>query len=145
MLVAFAWAQNKEIKTSEKHPHFLACDITFGVNRQRRDFFSCWMWWKNRAFTAFCCFIPSKQEQAYTWILNEALTHILTPETLMHNQCISCDQELSLNSSLHTSIKSNKSSFSNSRLRLDCYHFLTKYSWKRLQWKPKTQMILSLL
>lgn len=39
VLVAFAWAQNKEIKTSEKHPHFLACDITFGVNRQRRDFF----------------------------------------------------------------------------------------------------------
>ena len=105
VLVAFAWAHDEEIKAAEKHPQFLACDITFGVNKQKRELFlvaGCDG--RNKTFTAFRCFIPSKQEQAYTWIINEALTHILTSETLRFNQCISCDQEFSLTSSVHNAI-----------------------------------------
>ena len=127
VLVAFAWAHDEELKAAQKHPQFLACDVTFGVNRERRELFLvAGSDGRNRTFTAFRCFIPSKQEQAYSWILNEALTHILTSETLKFNQCISCDQELALNIGIKNAINSNKQSLQNSQMRLDCFHFFIK-------------------
>ena len=138
VLVAFAWAHDEELKAAEKHPHFLACDVTFGVNKQRRELFlAAGCDGRNKAFTAFRCFIPSKQEQAYTWIINEALSHILTPEILKYNQCISCDQEISLNLSINNAIESNKHSFIHSSLRLDCYHFFNKVFMEKVVLKAK--------
>ena len=134
----FIWAHDEELKAAEKHPHFLACDVTFGVNKQRRELFlAAGCDDRNKAFTAFRCFIPSKQEQAYTWIINEALSHILTPEILKNNQCISCDQEIALNLSINNAIESNKDSFIYSRLRLDCYHFFNKIFMEKVVLKAK--------
>ena len=127
VLVAFAWAHDEEIRATEKNPEFLAVDITFGVNRERRDLLLvAGIDGKKRVFTSFRCFIPSKQQHAYTWIMNEAFSHIISSETLRYNQCITCDQELSLNNSITSAVYSSKLSLSNSKMRLDCYHFFKK-------------------
>ena len=54
------------------------------------------------------------------------MSFLLTPKTLLFNSCIATDQEFSLNTSVNTSISSNKTSFKHSKLRLDCYHFYRK-------------------
>ena len=124
ILVAFAWAHDEEVKAAEKYPEFLGVDVTFGVNiEQRALFLVAGMDGRNRAFTAFRCFIPSKQEHAYTWIVNEALSHLLSSDTLKHNQCVACDQELGINNAINTTVASEKPSLSHSKLRLDCFHF----------------------
>ena len=127
ILVAFAWAHDDEIRATEMFPEFLGADVTFGVNRQRRELLLVvGIDGRNRTFTSFRCFIPSKQEQVYTWIFNEAMPHLLSNNVLKFNQCISTDNELSLNFAVGTSVFSNKDSFKNSKLRLDCYHFYRK-------------------
>ena len=138
VLVAFAWAHDEELKATEKHPQFLACDVTFGVNKQKGDLFLfAGIDGRKKAFTAFRCFIPSKQEQAYTWIINEALSHILTPQILKLNQCLPCDQEFSLNLSVNSAIGLNKESFKFSRLRLDCYHSFNKVFMEKIVLKSR--------
>ena len=138
VLVAFAWAHDEELKAAQKHPQFLACDVTFGVNRERRELFLvAGSDGRNRTFTAFRCFIPSKQEQAYSWILNEGLTHILSSDTLKFNQCISCDQEIALISGINNAINSNKVAFSNSKMRLDCFHFFNKVWMEKVVLKSR--------
>ena len=37
VLVVFAWAHNDELRNAEMYPEFLAGDITFGDNKERRD------------------------------------------------------------------------------------------------------------
>ena len=127
VLVAFAWSHDEELKKAEMYPEFLSVDVTFGVNRERRELLLvAGIDGRNKVFTAFRCFIPSKQEHAYTWIMNQAVTHLLTANTLQYNQCISCDQEVALNCSVDSSIGSLSNAFKFSKLRLDCYHFFNK-------------------
>jgi hypothetical protein len=37
VLVAFAWAHDDELRNVEMFPEILAIDVTFGVNKERRD------------------------------------------------------------------------------------------------------------
>ena len=61
VLVAFAWAHDDEIRNTEMFPEFLAADVTFGVNRERRDLLLvAGIDGRHRIFTSFRCFIPSK-------------------------------------------------------------------------------------
>jgi hypothetical protein len=92
-------AHDKEIRNAGVFPEMLGVDVTFGINKERRDFFLAPGMNRNKkSFTAFRCLIPSKQQQVYTWIINEAMTYLLIPTTLKFNSCISTDQELALNS-----------------------------------------------
>ena len=127
ILVCFAWAHDDEIKAAEMYPEYIAADVTFGVNRERRELFlAVGVDGRNRVFTAFRSFIPSKQEQAYTWILNEAMPSLLSNDVLKYNRCISTDQEKSLMDGINTAMNSNKPAFKYTSFRLDCYHFFTK-------------------
>ena len=57
-------------------PEILGADVTFGVDRQRRELLLVvGIDGRNCTFISFRCFIPSKPEQAYTWIFNEAMPH----------------------------------------------------------------------
>ena len=126
VLVAFAWAHDDELKSAEMFPEFFAADITYGVNKEKRDLFLVvGIDGNNKVFSAFRCFIPSKQQHSYTWIVDEAMPHLLSSRVLKFNNCISTDQEMALNKSIETAIDSNKAAFSNSNLRLDCFHFFT--------------------
>ena len=127
ILVCFAWAHDEEIRTAEMYPEYIAADVTFGVNKERRELFlAVGIDGRNKVFTAFRSFIPSKQEQAYTWILNEAMPSLLSNEVLKYNTCISTDQEKSLMDAIDTTMSSSKPAFKHSSFRLDCYHFFTK-------------------
>lgn len=123
ILVAFAWCHDEELRNAEMYPEFLASDITFGVNTERRDLLLvCGIDGRNRIFTAFRCFIPSKQEQAYTWIFDEALPHLLTNKVLKYNLCLASDNERSLVNAQGATISSTKEAFKHTTLRLDCFH-----------------------
>ena len=131
VLVAFAWAHDDEVKNTEMYPEFLAADVTFGVNRERRDLLLvAGIDGRHRIFTSFRCFIPSKQEQTYTWIFKVAMPHLLSKQALKYNLCISTDNEDGLNNAINSSILSSNESFKFSKLRLDCYHFHTK-TWRK--------------
>ena len=133
VLVAFTWAHDDGIRNTEFFPEMIGMDVTFGVCKERRDLLLAGgIDGNKKAFTAFRCFIPSKQEQTYTWIINEAMSYLLTPKILRYNSCLSTDQEFSLNSSIVTSISSTHTSFQHSKLRLNCYHFYRKV------WNQKT-------
>ena len=130
VLVAFAWAHDDELRYTEMYPEFLAADVTFGVNRQRGELLLvAGIDGRNRTFTSFRCFIPSKQEIAYSWIIKEAMPYLLSNDVLKYNQCITSDNEDALNKAIEASISSAKDAFKFSTLRLDCFHFYTKV-WK---------------
>ena len=146
VLVAFAWAHDNELKHTEMYPEFLSTDITFGVNKEHRELLLVvGIDGRNRTFTSFRCFIPSKQEHAYSWIVNEAFPHIMTTNVLKYNQCISCDEEHALKNSIEYAIVSQKDSMKNTKLRLDCFHFFTKI-WNELTtYKSSTQSRMKLV
>jgi hypothetical protein len=80
------------IRNAELFPEILDMDVTFDINRERRDLFLAGEMNDNKKpFTAFRCLIPLKQQQTYTWIINGAMTYLLTPTTLKFNSCISTD------------------------------------------------------
>ena len=127
ILVAFAWAHDEEIRMAQMFPEFLGVDVTFGVNKEKRELLLvAGIDGHKKTFTAFRCFMPSKQQIAYSWVMNTAVSHILKIDTLQFNQCISCDQEPALNNAVQSSINSSKLSFKKSKLRLDMYHFYKK-------------------
>ena len=133
ILVAFAWAHDEELKSTEMYPEYLAADVTFGVNRERRELFLvAGIDGRHRVFTSFRCFIPSKQEHAYTWVINQAMPHLLSNNVLRYNQLVCTDNELSLNHAVRTSIDSPKPAFLHTKFRLDCYHFHKKVWYQKI-------------
>ena len=70
---------DNELKNTQMYPQFLSVDVTFGVNKEKRDLLLiAGIDGRNKVFTSLRCFIPSKQEQSYSWILNEACSNLLT-------------------------------------------------------------------
>ena len=133
ILVAFAWAHDEELKSTEMYPEYLAADVTFGVNRERRELFLvAGIDGRHRVFTSFRCFIPSKQEHSYTWIINQAMPHLLSNKVFHYNQLICTDNELNMNNAVKTSIDSPKPAFYFSKFRLDCYHFHKKVWYDKI-------------
>ena len=114
-------------------PEFLGVDVTFGVNKEKRELLiAAGIYGHKKSFTAFRCFMPSKQQAAYTWYMNIAMPHLLTNNILQYTQCIACgDQEVALNSSVTTAIEFSKPSFASAKLRLDMYNFYRK-QWNDL-------------
>jgi hypothetical protein len=130
VLVAFAWAHDDEIRNIEMFPEVLGIDVTFGVNKERRELLiAAGMHGNKKVFTAFRCFIAGKQEQTYTWIINQVMTYLLTPNILRYNSYISMDQEFALNNSVGTSMSASNVCFTHSKFQLDCYHVYCKV-WK---------------
>ena len=110
-------------------PEFLACDVTFGVTKERRNLFLiAGVDGNKKVFTCFHCFMPSKQAKAFHWALQVAARHLLTDNILSFNQCIACDQEQAMFDPLRMMMK-HQDCLRRSHNRLDKYHLLTK-EWK---------------
>ena len=93
ILVAFAWCHDEELCFCRMFPEFLACDVTFGVTKERRNLFIiAGVDANNKILTCFHCFMPSKQDCAYHWALQVAARNVLTNNILSLNQYIACDQ-----------------------------------------------------
>ena len=129
ILVAFAWCHDDELRAVKMFPEFLAVDMTFGVNREQRNLLLiAGIDGHNSVFTAFHCFMPSKQMCAYAWALKVAARHLLTEQVLVHNKCFACDQEHALYMPLRE-MMSSTAYLSKSHHRLDQFH-LFKKEWK---------------
>jgi hypothetical protein len=61
-----------KFRNVEMFPKILDIDVTFGVDKERRDLFiAVGVDGNKKTFSAFWCFIPSKKEATYTWIINK--------------------------------------------------------------------------
>jgi hypothetical protein len=129
LLVAFAWCHDDELRAVKMFPEFLAVDMTFGVNKEQRNLLLiAGIDGHNNVFTAYHCFMPSKQTCAYTWALKEAARYLLTEQVLEHNKCFACDQEQALFMPLRE-MMSSTNYLAKSHHRLDQFH-LFKKEWK---------------
>ena len=74
VLVAFAWSHDVEKRKMLLFPEFLAIDMTFGLNKERRNLLTfVGVDGHNRTFTGCRCWMPSKQTVAYRWAIDVAL------------------------------------------------------------------------
>ena len=137
ILVAFAWCHDEELRRAKMFPEFLACDTTFGVTKEQRNLFLfAGIDGNNKVFTAFRCFMPSKETRAYNWALRVAFRHLLGDSILSYNQCIASDQELAMYQPIRAMIGA-VTCLNKSRHRLDKYHLLKK------EWLDKVSLKVS--
>ena len=135
ILVALAWVHEDEMRNISLFPEFLSIDVTFGVNKERRNLLRvCGIDGNFKVFTAFNCFMPSKQFRAYDWVCRVAFPKLVGIETLKFNSLITSDQE----SPLYTGIRnlmgtsdviSKSFPLARSRHRFDMYHIFIK-EWR---------------
>jgi len=97
ILVAFAWSQSEETRKLSMFPEFIAADLTFGVNRQKRSLFVVsGVDGNNKRLTGFRAFMPAKTKQAYLWSLHVALPFLIGQSSVDLILCISTDDEKAL-------------------------------------------------
>ena len=126
MQITFAWCHEEELCLTKMLPDFLACGVTFGVNKEQRNMFLIvGVDGNNNFFTVFHCFLSSKQMRIYSWVFNVATRHLLTDNVLELNSCVACDGELVMYGLLRSMMR-NKSGVPFLKNRLDTFHFFYK-------------------
>lgn len=105
-------------------PEFLAVDLTFGINRQKRPLLVIsGVDGHNKSFTAFCCFMPSKTKVAYKWALQHvAFPFVVGQQAVDLFQCITSDKEEAIEQAIQESRQHSVGLPSNVKHRLDFYH-----------------------
>ena len=66
--------------------------------------------------------MPSKQQIAYQWALDNARSILIGEITTLHNQMIASDDELALVDAIKLAINSPEGSLHNSKFRKDYYN-----------------------
>ena len=85
VLISFTWCQDDKKRKFLMFPEFISVDMTFGVNKQRRNLVTCvGVDGNHKIFTGFCSWMPSNQHFAYDWVISCALP------TCKGYQSISC-------------------------------------------------------
>ena len=106
-------------------PEYMACDTTFGVTKEQRSLFViARIDGHNKVFTNMRYFMCSKETKAYHWAMKTELRHLVIDTTLSFNQCIACDQEISIYQPVREMME-NIPCLDESCNRLDTYHLLT--------------------
>ena len=133
ILVSCAWCHDHEKRKITMFPEYLAFDTTFGLNRQRRSLFlAVGIDGRNEIFSAFRCWMPSKQRAAFFWTISQAMPFLFGPALRGKHKVISSDSELSLVQAIKGSINSPSSQFTNAKFRTDYFHFF-EIPWKKLK------------
>ena len=128
MLVAFAWCHDDEMRKANKFPEYIACDTTFGVNKQQRALlvFALTDGYHNKASTCFRCFMPSKQKAAYVWPIAYAFPYLVGSTVTKRVRCFATDNEQTLNDGVKEA--GTTQNYLNLKHRLDYYHhFVQKW------------------
>jgi hypothetical protein len=74
LLLIFLFASNEELRLIMMHPEFMACDTTFGTNKQKKELFTiAGLDGNNKGFNGARAFIPS----AATWVFYYLFRHCL--------------------------------------------------------------------
>jgi hypothetical protein len=132
ILVSFAWSHIEESRKLCMFPEFVACDLTFGVNRQRRPLFvMSGVDGHKRTFTGMRCLMPSKTKKAYVWVFDVALTFLIGTNAVNAMQCISTDNEEALLSAIEQSKQLSSGLPKHLKHRLDFYHLFIQ-PWRQL-------------
>ena len=127
ILVSFAWTHDYEKRLMLMFPEFWATDMTFGLNKERRQIVTiCGIDGNNNSFTGLRVWMPSKQRIAYQWAIDNALPILIGETTTKRNQMIASDDELALVDAIKLAINSPDGSLRNSKFRKDYYHLVTK-------------------
>ena len=133
ILVSCAWCHDHEKRKISMFPEFLAFDTTFGLNRQRRSLFlAVGIDGRNEIFSAFRCWMPSKQRAAFFWTISQAMPFLFGSALRGKHKIISSDSELSLVQAIKGSINTPSSQFTNAKFRTDYFHFF-EIPWKKLK------------
>jgi hypothetical protein len=146
ILVAIAWALDEEIQEFEKFPEYVACDITFGVNRNQRNLaLAVVVDGNNRVSTCMRCLMPSKERRAYSWLFSVAFPFLLGSSNLKKVSVMAQDNETNLNQAFISSVRSKNCGWSPySKLRLDAFHMVLK-PWLKIIANESNESILKLL
>ena len=127
VLVSLAWTTDDEKRKMIMFPEFLGTDMTFGLNKERRNLVTfVGVDGLNQSFIGCRCWMPSKQTIAYQWAVDIALPMLIGKSTSMRNRIICSDKEKSLNDSIKSSINRPNGNFGMSKFRLDYYHLVTQ-------------------
>jgi len=111
------------------YPEYIAMDLTFGTNVQRRPLFAvAGIDGRNHTFPLLRAFLPSKECIALRWVILKALPTLLGRDVLDHVSVIASDMEDSICQSIATGI--NSGLFPKARHRLDYYHIFVQ-PWMR--------------
>lgn len=111
-------------------PEYMAIDLTFGTNVQRRPLFlaagidGC-----NKSFTMFRAFTPSKSFSAMHWIIHRSMPQLMGSDTLRNVSIVSSDQEDSLVGNVTSAITENVLPFA--KHRIDYFHMFV-LPWKKI-------------
>ena len=133
ILVSCAWCHDHEKRKITMFPEYLAFDTTFGLNRQRRSLFlAVGIDGRNKIFSAFRCWMPSKQRAAFLWTISQAMPYLFGSALKGKHKIISSDSELSLVQAIKGVINSPMSQFTNAKFRTDYFHFF-EIPWKKLK------------
>ena len=131
VLVAFAWCHKEESRKVKINPQFIACDLTFGVNKENRnELLLAGIDGNNKSFTAFRCFMPSKQKRAYMWAIGVAFPVLVGETTCKRVRVFAHDNEDALVKALKAITNRPDSKFPHATSILDLYHFF-KQRWQK--------------
>ena len=134
ILVALAWIHQDDMRNVTLFPEVLSVDVTFGVNKQSRNLLRvCGIDGNFKVFTAFQCFMPSKQFRAFDWVCRVAFPKLVGNEVLRYNTVVTSDQESPLTSGIRNLMEAREYPLGRSVHRLDMYHIFVK------EWKDKVR------
>ena len=89
ILVSIAWALEQEIEEFKNFPEYVACDVTFGVNKNQRNLALLAVVDGNNNVSTICrCLMPSKERRAYLWLFEVALPYLFPLSSLKKFQSL---------------------------------------------------------
>ena len=92
--VSLAWTTDDEKRKMIMFPEFLGTDMTFGLNKERRNLVTfVGVDGLNQSFIGCRCWMPSKQTISYQWAVDIALPMLIGKSTSMRNRIICSDKE----------------------------------------------------
>ena len=131
ILVSFAWCHDEEKRKFVMFPEFICVDMTFGVNKERRNLVTCVGIDGNcEIYTGCRCWMPSKQQFAYDWVMSYAIPTLIGRKTTYRTKVISSDAEIALVKAITSNINKPSGPFVNAKFRYDYYH-LVKQPWNK--------------
>ena len=82
----------------------------------------------HKIFTGFRCWMPSKQQFAYDWIMSYAIPTLIGKKTTLRIKVISSDAENALIKAMNGNINHSNGYYDKTKSRYDFYH-LVKQPW----------------
>ncbi len=132
ILVSLAWCHEEECRKLRMFPEFLGGDMTFGVNRQKRNLYVfTGIDGHKKLFTGFRCWMPSKQKAAYLWAINVAMPFLVGKHTAHRIRCVATDNEHAMVDAIDESMKSPTGNLKLAPHRLDYYHLCVQ-KWQAM-------------